>query len=694
MKNSNNIKSKVRALCSHISLKKSSIVLSALLLAGIALPQTATAQADEEEIIMPSWWFGIAGGANFNFYSGSTQKINNDLMARSAFHKGSGIGLFVGPTIEYYKPGTRLGFILQAGYDMKGGKFSEVLTPCNCPADLKTKLNYLTIEPSLRFAPFRSNFYLFGGPRFSFNMDKSFVFQQRTNPAFPDQVQSPEISGDLSDVRETMISMQVGVGYDIPLSSKTKRSQFMLSPFVSFQPYLGQNPRTIETWDVTTVRVGAAIKFGLGKRPSDKEEKEKIVLIPPAVPPVVPVEAAPVFNFTVNAPANIPAERTVRETFPLRNYVFFDLGSTEIPNRYVLLNKSQVADFKEDNVELFTPKNLSGRSDRQMIVYYNILNILGDRMGKNPTANITLVGSSELGVADGLLMAESIKKYLVDVFGIAPSRITTQGRSEPKIPSRQTGGTDELVMLAEGDRRVSIESSSPAMLMEFRSGPSAPLKPVEIVDVLEAPAESYVSFNNDGSDEAFTSWSMEIKGDDGIVQKYGPYTQETITIPGKTIMGTNPQGKYNVKMIGTTPNGKTEVKDTTVQMTLWTPTKEEIAMRFSVIYEFNESDAITMYEKYLREVVVPKIPQGATVILQGFTDIIGDATYNQKLALQRANDVKRIMQAELNRLGRTDVKFEVYGLGEDNKLSPFNNKYPEERFYNRSVIIDIVPAKQ
>jgi hypothetical protein len=37
--------------------------------------------------------------------------------------------------------------------------------------------------------------------------------------------------------------MQIGAGYDIPLSSDRNKTQFVLSPFVSFQPYFGQNPR-------------------------------------------------------------------------------------------------------------------------------------------------------------------------------------------------------------------------------------------------------------------------------------------------------------------------------------------------------------------------------------------------------------------------------------------------------------------
>jgi hypothetical protein len=82
--------------------------------------------------------------------------------------------------------------------------------------------------------------------------------------------------------------------------------------------------------------------------------------------------------------------------------VYFNNGSSEIPNRYVLLNKDQVKDFKEDQLEVFAPKKFIRSFKRQMTVYYNILNILGDRMQKNPNATISLVGSSEQGPADGL----------------------------------------------------------------------------------------------------------------------------------------------------------------------------------------------------------------------------------------------------------------------------------------------------
>jgi len=674
MKLKTNFKGGLLKALSPYSLIMQSLFISALILAGIQAP----IQAQEAQYTKPSWWFGLAAGANLNFYNGSTYKLNSEFTPPATFHEGFGAGLYVAPLIEFHRPDSRWGFMFQTGYDSRRGSFEQVKTPCNCPADLETDLSYLTVEPSLRLAPFKSGFYLYAGPRLAFNLSKSFTYKLGINPAYPEQLPTPDVKGDLSDMYKVLISIQVGAGYDINLSSKNKEWQSVLSPFVSFQPYFGQNPRSIETWNVTTVRVGAALKFGRGK---------KITVTPENA------VAEPSVKFTVNSPTNIPVKRRVRETFPIRNYVFFDLGSTEIPDRYVLLKKDQVKDFREDQLEVYTPKHPSGRSQRQMTVYYNVLNILGDRMVRNPSAKVRLTGSSMEGIEDGKAMAESVKRYLVNVFGIDGSRISTEGRIKPLIPSEQPGGTKELDLLREGDRRVSIASESTAILDEYQTGPDVTLAPVEIVDTQEAPLDSYVTFNAKGADEAFNSWSLEVRDENGKLQNFGPYTHDKVSIPGKNILGTRPKGDFKVTMVGKTKSGKTVKKEAPLHVVLWTPPESEEGLRFSVIFEFNESQSIAMYEKYLSVVVTPKIPKNGTVIIHGHTDIIGDEAHNMELSLARANDVKGIIENSLKKAGRTDVKFEVYGFGEDQDLAPFENKYPEERFYNRTVIIDIIPPK-
>ncbi len=399
-------------------------------------------------------------------------------------------------------------------------------------------------------------------------------------------------------------------------------------------------------------------------------------------------------QFVVNSPKNVLGERRVRETFPLRNYVFFDLGSTEIPDRYVLLTRDQVKEFKEDQLEEFASKNKIGRSKRQMTAYYNVLNIVGDRLGKSPTSAITLVGSSEKGPKDGVAMAQSIKKYLTSVFQINENRISIEGRDKPKLPSEQLGGMLELELLREGDRRVSIESRSPALLMEFQAGPGASLKPIEFNVIQEAPLESYVTFNVDGANEALSSWSMEIMDMQGISHLHGPYTREKVSIAGKYLLGKKPAGDFMITMTGETYNGTQIIKDTTIHVELWKQNINDEGLRYSVIFEFDDSRSIALYEKYLTDIVTPKIPKGGSLIIHGYTDIIGTERNNLKLSLARATDVSNIFKRALSNANRNDVKIEVYGFGEDQDLSPFENSLPEERFYNRTVIIDIVPKTE
>ena len=634
----------------------------------------ASAVAQKVLYTKPSWKFGVAAGANFNYYNGSTHNLTSSFTPPVTFHKGDGIGLYLATSIEYYRPKSYLGFIFQAGFDSRKGEFNQVNSPCNCAADLEANINYFTIEPSLRLAPFKSNFYLYGGPRLAFNLDKSFVYRQQTNPDFPLQVANVDQTGDFSSFEKTIVSMQIGMGYDIDLTSEGKKTQFVLSPFVAFQPYFGQNPRSTETWNLTTFRAGMVLKMGSGKR---------IVPVKTETKPVV---------FSVNAPQIERVETRMREVFPLRNYVFFSVGSNEIPNRYVLLNKEQVKDFKEDQVQFSVAKKKPKRAERQMTVYYNLLNILGDRMQKNPDSKIKLVGSSENGEAEGVLMATEVKHYLTNVFEINSSRIAVEGRTKPVIPSEQPGGKRELDLLREGDRRVTIESTSAELLMEFQSG-DAPLRSVEIISSNVTENKDQITLNATGAKDAYKNWVLELKDSNGKIVTFGPYINDEALISRKTVLKNQQQGTFVAVLIGTKDTGEIEKKETTLRVMPSESVQIKESIRFSVIYEFNESKSNAIYEKYLTEVVAKKIPANATVLIKGYTDIIGEDNYNKNLSLARATDVKNTIANSLEKSGRTDVKFEIHGYGEDKQYGLFENNYPEERFYNRTVVIDILIAQ-
>jgi outer membrane protein OmpA-like peptidoglycan-associated protein len=467
--------------------------------------------------------------------------------------------------------------------------------------------------------------------------------------------------------------MQIGAGIDIALSSSKNKTQFVLSPFASFHPYYGQNPRSVETLNITTIRAGIALKMGLGHRIIAKEEVVEVV--------------DPEVEFSVFAPTNVPAKRRVREVFPLRNYIFFTEGNTKIPSRYSLLKKEEVKNFGENQLEMVTPILPSGRSERQMDVYYNLINIVGIRMVHYPLTSIVLVGSSENGPTEGLQMARSVATYLLDTFDIDPERIKAQGQFKPKVPSAKKGKKNELYLLSDSDRRVTIETLSPELLAEFKSGPRTAIVSASHQD--EAPETSFVQLEVKGAEKALTSWYVQMEDSLGKTSTFGPFTKDKTSLSGQSILENKPEGDYTIKLIGSTKSGKTIHQETKAHVVLWKPIQIDEGVRFSILFEFDESKAIGMYDKYLVEVVAPKIPKDGVVLVHGHTDTIGNVNYNLKLSKSRANDVKNTLEKALQQLGRTDVKFEITGFGEDSNYAPFKNEYPEERFYNRTVIIDI-----
>ena len=260
MKLKNSFKKGLRMTWSTYSLAIKSFIVSAFILAGIQ----SSAQA--QQYSKPSWYFGVVGAANVNFFDGSTRQLSSEFASPATFHKGRGVGVYAGGLIQYRPSNSVLGIMIQGGYDSRRGKFKQVTTPCNCPADLTTNLSYVTLEPSLLLAPFKNGFYIYAGPRMAYTTEKSFTYKLGVNPAFPNQTPNPEVKGEINNTNKTVISGQVGMGYDFMMGSSTSKTKFVVSPFVSYHPYFGQNPRSIETWNVTTIRAGIALKVGVGHK--------------------------------------------------------------------------------------------------------------------------------------------------------------------------------------------------------------------------------------------------------------------------------------------------------------------------------------------------------------------------------------------------------------------------------------------
>lgn len=622
-------------------------ILSAIIFLNmIVFLQVSTCQENRKD--QPVWWFGGALGPNFNYYSSDIRPMGTSVPSSvPSFAKGSGIGVFLSPLLEY-RHDPIWGGLFFLGFDGRGGGFDDVQGAAGT-YKLKSAMNYITFEPNVRITPFYAPLYFFAGPRIGFSVAKSFTY---SSPGAPDS------TGDWDGARGSVFGVQFGAGYDIPLSDPNASSQIALSPF--FALHVGQGPASDKNWSLTTLRLGIGLKFGSqGGATRNAGEGEN--------------------RFSITAPKIIPTERKVKETFPLRNYIFFDEGTVAVPQRYVQLARERATNFKEEQLLQPDPNDVGGRSRRQLTVYHNILNILGDRLRRYSSATIRLIGSSDQGTTQGKDYAESVKRYLVDVFGIDGGRITATGRDKPEIPSTLPGASRELEFVRPEDRRVEVTSASPEML-----------EPVQIISLQEEPLDSDVLFSVPGAEQNLSSWSVEITDQAGTVKRYGPFTTDQERISGKTILGDQMEGTYKVVMLGETKSGQSMRNEESMRLVKSNEPEGAPGLRFSILFEFDQSKTVATYDRFLSQSVAPLIPDGGSVVIHGHTDIVGEESHNLKLSRDRAQETMAVLQRELSKMGKRNVKFDTYGFGEDVRRAPFDNKFPEERFYNRTVIIDIV----
>lgn len=620
-----------------------------------------------------SWWYGVYGGVNYSSFTGELNNFGTLVEPASTFDAGTGLGFAAGGVLEF-NPGKLLGFNLLLGYDTRPISFDQVQSETESGAtfteDLSTSFSYLAVEPSLRINLGSRFFHAVLGPGFGFNLGKGSEYTLVDSTG-----QSTTQDLNLQNVRSFALDAKVGLGYDIPLAGEDASTQILLTPFAEFRlPITDYVDSEGDEFKRIGIRGGLQLKFG--SRPAGAVVKG---------PDGQPISYEP----RVDAPIVIAESRRINETFPLRNYIFFDEGSTDIPSRYTRLSTQQASNFREEQLlrlEETTGSSTSSaknRSQRQMQVYYSMLNVYGDRMRRNPAVRVTLTGSANGDAAKGKQMAENVKNYLVSTFGIAADRIETKGQAMPtnKSGSGSSSGEDKEMINAENWR------------VEINGTPEDILAPVKIVTLEEEPVGNDVIFRVNGDDNV-AKVTIQIAERDGATRTFGPYDgNKDVRIDARDLLGDgNRDARYTATIEYLLKDGTTyQSQGKQFRLVRADPDEEQTAVRYSILFEFDQSKTVKTYERFLTETVAPEIPNGATVIIHGHTDAIGTPEYNIKLSDQRVDETRRILTEALTAMGRK-VTFDSYGFGEDNKRSPFSNSQPEQRFYNRTVVIEIIPG--
>ncbi|TAL69432.1 MAG: hypothetical protein EPN82_06250 [Bacteroidetes bacterium] len=358
---------------------------------------------------------------------------------------------------------------------------------------------------------------------------------------------------------------------------------------------------------------------------------------------------------------------------PFLKYIFFDENSSAIPINYKKMSSDEKAKFKNDDKVLF---NLS-----TMNVYYQILNIIGKRMLKNPNAVLTLTGcNSDAGVEKGNTglsqrRAERVKSFLISEWGLEPNRIIVKAQNLPDLPSNITDPDGQ-----RENMRVEMDANYPDIF--------EPIKIEELVIKSNPPVIRFKSKVN--AETGVSSWEIvtsQTGGDLKIFQGDGPVSPNVdwdIEKEEEFIPRFDEPLKYKLEItdndnkVWESPAQELPIEQITKKRKMedLTLADKEIS-RFSFIsFPFNSAE-LTKEHKHIISIARSVLQKNSIVKIEGYTDRTGDPELNLSLSQRRAENIARA-------LGINPAQ--AKGLGE---VPLYDNDKPEGRFFNRTVNIVI-----
>ncbi len=397
--------------------------------------------------------------------------------------------------------------------------------------------------------------------------------------------------------------------------------------------------------------------------------------------------------------------------YALLNYVFFDEGEHNLPARYNLLR-----DY--ESTKLFNPQ-LQFLNWEILDVYWNILNITGYRLRQNPDESITLTGcNSNSGIEAGNIelsrrRTETVKNYLIEVWKIDPERIKI---SDPKnLPDAPSTSSENPALSDEENRRVEI------------SGSWKMLKPLVIQDTTRSTNPPVIYFYS------YINSKDSIRGSKITIMQKGENLRDPFYFngPPRDIMRWRikkeeiPAKDFPIiyrlfakaELSGESPAKKITVEEYSLS------TKKKLRMdmkeysRYSLIlFNFEKADLSENHEKIIDLIKdYEDLNKKTKFFISGYSDNVGPDNVNLELSDKRAQNTKsELLESGIS--GEQVVQCKGFGessspyyksaiehlivnqgryidpayleSGREEQVIDYN-RFPEGRFYCRTVVIEI-----
>jgi outer membrane protein OmpA-like peptidoglycan-associated protein len=707
--------------------------LVAWILAALLSPANARSQSAATP---SSWSFGGFSSFNVNFHTASFQSLRGVPIGppvdTALFGNNVGFGFTIGalaelPFSEMLGIQVRLSFathgasitarepIRAAALTSSGVQFYDAIFQRTIDGSLSS----IGIEPLAVLAPVDGlrELRFFAGLRAGYMLSRSFSQVERIlSPNEPDLVfnnndvlRNPQ-SGVIPDGLAFNLGATVGAGYDIRVTD-----EFIVAPELLFTPTFTPVADNLR-WHYMTLRGGVSVRYAPKQEPPVMNEPPIRTQPTPTEPitsssrqdtldtssntsePDKPQlqHTPPQFsNSEVNPSSTLSAsiaafavdengieqplvqlkveQYVAQQMYPLMNYIFFDQGSGEIPEKYRRLTPADTVDYDEQkyyNVNMLK-------------IYYDIMNVIGKRLRTYPKAKITLTGcNNSVGVEVGNIplsfrRANEIKKYWVNVWGIDSSRIIVRARN---LPEKPTTSRDSLGI--EENRRV-----------EFTSDSWDIMKPVLVNDTIGIPMTPLIRFKmNAKADNGIATSRLDVSqgsrllknftlsGKPDSVLEWSPIMDWETASDQSAVPKTEDDMKFTFEVTDNKgekvrPTGSIPVEQITIAKKRESGTKDkEVAIFRLILFDFNSPAVGPTNATIIKQFILPKLRAGTKIQVTGFTDKLGNPDVNMRLSGGRAKSV-----ADYIKWGDTTYK----GVGGTRPIYP--NDTPEGRIYSRSV---------
>ena len=475
---------------------------------------------------------------------------------------------------------------------------------------------------------------------------------------------------DSNCIKTFQLGLPIGLGYDLHIGRG-----IILTPSIKYNLALTSfsDKRDITTardrselvktnWIANKIEFGLAVKFPIS---SEEIIEEDIIKDESNLSADLNIYGIDTNGNRISNPTLIIEEVETEEHFPLLSTIYFPEGSSNLSDtRTELLDDIGVSNFREEHL----------KSDA-ISINHSLLNIIAYRMYYNKDSKIIVVGYSNENESSELALerANTVKKYLVDVWGTTPDKITVR---TDKILNKSTS-SDAI----EENSRVEILPADLSSYVLF-----TPIT-LSFIDKISNPP--MIEFEPSvEADAGFSNLVLDISQKGNTIKQFNTNSTSNILW---TVEGIEYDSPLNVTLLARDFNNSSVKIDKEVSIeNITMRTKKETIIKDSglvgnykieryslILFEYDKSDISKLDAQNIKN-IKSRIKPNSKVLISGFGDRNGTQQYNKNLAHRRCEEVAKLLGVK-NAI--------IRAVGNDNLL--FDNSFPEGRALSRTVRIEI-----